>query len=79
MNKFCKVIFDQYDQKIIVDFLIDENKMLKANTSFDPEIKDGSIPVGPAAMLCTSFLEALYSKTDVKQPDTNEPTTESES
>lgn len=81
MDKYCKVTFDQYDQKIIVDFLLDENQTLKVNTYFDPELEDESKPVGPAAALCTIFLEALYAKnnTDNEQPDTKEPSTESES
>ncbi len=81
MNKFCKVIFDQYNQKVIVDFLHDENGMLTANTYFDPEIEDKSTPMGPAALLCKIFLDAIDSanNTDKEQPDAKEPTAESES
>ena len=55
----CRVTFEQDEQKILVDFTLDEKNMLYSKVSFEPEITAPKQNMGLAGNLCDFFLRSI--------------------
>lgn len=76
MNKVCKVTFDQGDQKITVDFLVDDEGKFSTTINVEPEVTEQTKP-GFAVLLYKIFIDALQeagNDTELDKDETSEST-----
>lgn len=71
----CKVEFvSESNQKIIIDFTLNDNGDLDYKPTFQPAIKDPKTKLGLTGKLCEIFISSLmqYKKTENSEDKTNE-------